>query len=75
MEKKKQGLGLLRGPIVVFHKSPAHTLLMFRAIHVSFIIDNPACTCNVYHTHYKEVRHSLAECVWVWAGERRALGG
>lgn len=33
---------------------------MLRAIHVSFIIDNPACTCNVYHTHYKEVSYSLA---------------
>lgn len=50
----------------MFHQSPAHTLLMLGAIHVSFIIDNPACTCNVYHTHYKEVSHSLTECVHVY---------
>lgn len=58
--KARQGPRLLLGPIAALHQSPAHTLLMLRAIHVSFIIDNPACTCNVYHTHYKEVSYSLA---------------
>lgn len=58
--KARQGLRLLLGPIATLHQSPAHTLLMLRAIHVSFIIDNPTCTCNVYHTHYKEFSYSLA---------------
>lgn len=68
--KGSKGWDCFQDPIVVFQQSPAHTLLMLWAIHVSFIIDNPACTCNVYHTHYKEVSHSLAVCVYMsgWVG-------
>ncbi len=71
--KARQGPRLLLVPIAALHQSPAHTFLMLRAIHVSFIIDNPACTCNVYHTPYKEVSYSLALATghgpWsVWGG-------